>query len=685
MRIKLFLILLIVSVFPIACDRESGKDKSASSQKEQCQSKGEYMKTELIPRSVLFGNPEKAAAQISKDGKYISYLAPLNGVLNIYVADIDSPELARPITNDTNRGIRQYFWLYDNDHILYMQDDKGDENWHIHSVNIKTKESKDVTPFKGARAEIEGVSWKFPTEIIVGLNKRDPKYFDLYKLDITKGKLDLFYENKQDFGNIIIDNNYKLRFATKQTKEGGDEIYQFNNDLTTKLFLSISPEDLYTTGILGFDKSGEVLYFGDSRGRDTSALTTWDLKTNDKQILYKNDKVDFDNLLVHPTEKNIQAVSATYKKSEWTVLDDKVKDDMQYLKSLNDGEFSIISKTLDDSKWLVAYINDDKPISYYLYNRETKKAKFLFTNKPDLEKYKLAQMNPVVIKTRDGLDMVSYITLPAGSAKDKDDIIPDQPLPLILNVHGGPTVRDTWGFSPEDQWLANRGYAVLDVNYRGSAGFGKKFISLGDGEWGGKMHDDLIDAVNWAIEQKITTKDKVAIYGGSYGGYAALVGLTFTPDVFACGVDIVGISNLITNINSKPAYWAHYLNRYVIKIGGDPSTEEGRKFLQSRSPLTFADKITKPLLIAQGANDPRVKQAESDQIVAAMKKKGIPVTYLLYPDEGHGFARPENRMSFYAVTEQFLSRCLGGKVEPVGDAFNGSTIEIKEGAKVNSW
>ena len=676
-HIRLILIILIVSAFPIACDRESDTNKSVDQKKLQTQ--GEHMATELIPRSVLFGNPEKARVSISKDGKYIAYLAPLNGVLNIYVADIASPSSAKPITNDTSRGIRSYSWSYDNEHILYMQDDKGDENWHIHSVNIKTKESKDLTPFNEVRAEIESASWKSPTEIIVGLNKRDPRYFDLYKLNIATGKLDSLYENKKNFGSLMVDDEYKMRFATKPTEDGGSEIYQFNDDLTTKLFLSVSREDFYTTGILGFDKSNEVLYFSDSRNRDTSSLTTWDLKTNKQQVLYKNDKADFGSLLVHPTEKTIQAVSTTYKKSEWFVLDDQVKEDMNYLENLSHGEFSITSKTLDDSKWLIGYMHDDKPISYYLYDRTTKKAEFLFTNKPDLEKYQLASMKPVVIKSRDGLDMVCYLTLPVNSVKNKDDVIPEQPVPLVLNVHGGPTVRDSWGLSPEDQWLANRGYAVLNVNYRGSTGFGKNFINLGDGEWAAKMHDDLIDAVNWAIDKKITKKDKVAIYGGSYGGYATLVGLTFTPDVFACGVDIVGPSNLLTLLKSIPPYWKPYYYSLLQKLGGDPATKEGKAMLESRSPLTFHDRIKKPLLIAQGANDPRVKQAESDQIAAAMKKKDIPVTYLLYPDEGHGFARPENRMSFYAIAEQFLAKCLGGKVEPVGNAFKGSTIQIKEG------
>ena len=308
-------------------------------------------------------------------------------------------------------------------------------------------------------------------------------------------------------------------------------------------------------------------------------------------------------------------------------------------------------------------MNDNKPPAYCLFDRDNRSLKFLFNSRDKLAEYSLSKMYPVEIKTRDGLTMMSYLTIPVDEEKSADSYTPKKPLPLILDVHGGPTTRDGWGINMPSQWFANRGYAVLKVNYRGSAGFGKEFINAGNGEWGGKMQDDLIDAVNWAIDKSVADKDKVCIYGGSYGGYAVLAGLTFTPDVFACGVDIVGISDLVLNAKNKPSYWKYYMDIYLKKIGGNPDTEEGRKFLASRSPINFVNRIKKPLLIAQGKYDPRVKKEQSDMIVDAMKKNAIPVTYALYENEGHGFLRPENKISFYALTEEFLHKHLGGRKE----------------------
>ena len=337
------------------------------------------------------------------------------------------------------------------------------------------------------------------------------------------------------------------------------------------------------------------------------------------------------------------------------------------------------SRTLDDSQWTVAYILDNGPVKFYRYIRKPeRKMVFLFNNRDDLEQYPLVKMHDRVIKSRDGLDLVCYLSLPPGTDADGDGV-PDHPLPLVLDVHGGPWSRDSWGLNGQHQWLANRGYAVMNVNYRGSTGFGKKFLNASNGEWSGKMHDDLLDVVKWAIDHKIAEKDKVAIMGGSYGGYATLVGLTYTPDTFACGVDIVGPSSLVTLLQHVPEYWMPFMPVMKIRVG-DVSTEEGRAALLKRSPLTLVDKIKKPLLIGQGANDPRVKRAEADQIVKAMNEKHIPVTYVLYPDEGHGFHRPENNTSFNAVTEAFLSKQLGGRYQPVGDDFKGSTITVPNGA-----
>jgi dipeptidyl aminopeptidase/acylaminoacyl peptidase len=366
-------------------------------------------------------------------------------------------------------------------------------------------------------------------------------------------------------------------------------------------------------------------------------------------------------------------------KDEWRILDDAIRADMEYLESVEDGEVLVTSRTLDDKLWTVAYLLDDGPVKFYLYDRDKKDAKFLFTSRDDLANYEFVKMHTPIIKSRDGLNLVSYLSLPKGSDPDGDGI-PDKPLPLVLDVHGGPWARDGWGFNSSHQWLADRGYAVLSVNYRGSTGFGKNFVNAANGEWSRKMHDDLIDAVNWAVEQGIANRDKVCIMGGSYGGYATLVGLTFTPEVFACGVDIVGPSSLVTLLQNVPPYWIPFMPVMKVRLG-DVDTEEGRAELLKMSPLPLVDKIVKPLLIGQGANDPRVTQLEADQIVHAMEAKKIPVTYVLYPDEGHGFSNEPNRMSFNAVTEAFLAEHLGGKYEPVGDDFEGSSIHVPVGAE----
>ena len=362
-------------------------------------------------------------------------------------------------------------------------------------------------------------------------------------------------------------------------------------------------------------------------------------------------------------------------------MGDTLAADLKALEAIGPGEVSVNSRTLDDKTWIVTYSAAESPAVYYRYDR-TPGAEGtltrLFSARPALDGKPLAPMWPLELKSRDGLNLVSYLTLPPQADPDGDGK-PDAPVPMVLLVHGGPWGRDEYGYSGYDQWLANRGYAVLGVNFRGSTGFGKEFTNAGDGEWAGKMHDDLIDAVQWAVGQGITTADKVAIMGGSYGGYATLAGLTFTPDTFACGVDIVGPSNLNTLLSTVPPYWASFFEQLAKRMG-DPRTDAGKKWLTERSPLTRADQIKKPLLIGQGANDPRVKQAESDQIVKAMQAKNIPVTYVLFPDEGHGFARPENNKAFNAVTEGFLAQCLGGRVEPIGKDFTGSSISVPVGA-----
>ena len=636
------------------------------------------MVTQIIPRKLLFGNPDKASPQLSPDGRFLSYLAPVDGVLNVWVGPADDPAAAKPVTTDKDRGIRFYGWAYTNNHIGYIQDREGDENWHLYHVDLTTGDTLDMTPLEGVQARVQEVSPKYPGEALVLLNARNPQFHEIYRVNISTGERQLVQENDQ-FVDFITDEDFNVRFAVCPTPDGGNELLSKAEDGGWKPFARIAMEDSLNTAPIGLDRVGRTLYMIDSRGRDTSALTAINLDTQEQTVIAEDARSDVSDTMLHPTEKTPQAAAFSHQRKEWRILDDSIAADLEYLGTVADGEIEVISRTLDDDYWIAAYLLDDGPVRYYRYDRARKQAQFLFSNREALEGLPLAKVHPAVIKSRDGLDLVSYYMLPLDSDQDSPGH-PTSPLPMALLVHGGPWARDNWGYNPVYQLLANRGYAVLSVNFRGSTGFGKDFVNAANLEWAGKMHDDLVDAVQWAIDQNIADPRRVAILGGSYGGYATLAGLTFTPDTFACGVDIVGPSNLVTLLNTIPPYWEPQVELWANRVG-DHRTEEGRAFLTERSPLTHVDRISKPLLIGQGANDPRVKQAESEQIVQAMQDKNIPVTYALYPDEGHGFARPENNLSFFAVTEAFLTGCLGGRHEPVGSDFEGSSITVPAGAE----
>ncbi len=636
---------------------------------------------DLIPRQILFGNPEKSGAKISPDGKMLSWRAPKDGVMNVYVAHVGDMGAARAVTDDRTTGISQYFWAQTGSHILYLQDDNGDEDFHLYSVNLDSNEVKDLTPFKEIAAQVVHVSHKHPEEILVGVNNRDQHWFhDVHRVNVVTGASELVYENNEYVG-FLADDDYNLKIAMTFTPTAEIEIYKA--DVTADggwaKFFDIGAVDVMTTAPAGLDKTGESMLMIDSRDRDTAALKKVSLAGGEPGLIFETPKADISGVMMHPTEYTIEAVSYNYDRVHWEVMDESVGADLDVLGKVERGEIDVTSRTTDDSIWTVAFTLDNGPVKYYMYDRKTQTPTYLFSSRPALEDVTLAKMHPVIIKSRDGLDLVSYLSLPVESDPDNNGR-PDKALPMVLLVHGGPWARDEWGYSPLDQLLANRGYAVLSVNYRGSTGFGKNFINAANMEWAGKMHDDLIDAVNWAVGENIAIEDKVAIMGGSYGGYATLVGLTFTPDTFACGVDIVGPSSLISLMENPPPYWMPIMPMMQTRVG-DYTSEDGREFLKTRSPLYHVDKITRPLLIGQGANDPRVKQAESDQIVAAMQEKKIPVTYMLYPEEGHGFDRPENNISFFAVSEAFLAQHLGGRYEPLTHAFEGANVEVPAGVE----
>lgn len=615
----------------------------------------------IIPRETLFGNPEKASPQLSPDGRQLAYLAPDdNNVLQVWL-QTPGDENDKQLTQDKKRGIRAYFWTYDGEQLIYLQDADGDENFHLYSVNIYKNIVRDLTPFQGVKAQPIDIDPNFPNEILVGLNLNNPQKFDVYRIDLQTGAVTFDTDNP---GNIIAwtaDAQFQVRAAIAATPDGGyDLLYREKSDADWETWRHWDAED--EGSVVDFSADNQTMYVIASHDANAERLLAVDVQTREETVIASDEQYDVGGVLIHPTTRVLQAVSFYRDRLEWQVLDNSIAQDFEILQNFHRGELSVGSRDLEDRTWLVSYRRDNGPVSYYRYDRSTQKLTFLFTNKPQLQELPLAPMNSISFPSRDGLTIHGYLTLPVGG---------ETPLPAVLLVHGGPWARDTWGFDPVVQWLANRGYAVLQVNFRGSTGYGKDFLNAGNREWGAKMHDDLIDAVQWLIQEGVADRNKIAIMGGSYGGYATLAGLTFTPETFACGVDIVGPSNLITLMESIPPYWKPMMAMFSNRVGDLESEPE---FLKARSPLFYADQIQKPLLIGQGANDPRVKQAESEQIVEAMKKAGKPVEYVIYTDEGHGFARPENRLHFYAIAEEFLSKYLGGQSEPASEVEGHSGV-----------
>ena len=633
----------------------------------------------LIERAKLFGNPTRAGARISPDGRWISFIAPRDGVLNVWVAPAADLSAARPLTAEKQRPIRSTFWSPDSKQVLYINDKGGDENFLLYGVDVAGAAApRLLTPFEKTRVEVIGTSTTIKDRMLIGLNNRDPRWHDAYLLEPATGKLTLVMQN-DGYAGFVADDGLNLRMAMRPRADGGMDYFHITGGkVEATPFMGYGLDDSQTTSPAGYTTDGRTLYWIDSRGRDTAALFAQDTATGRMTLLAESPKADIGGALTDPVTGRAQAYTVDYLRNEYVPLDDSIRADLAFLKGQGKGEFVVASRTDADDKWIVGFDPVTAPVSTWLYDRKARSLKQLYVGRPELVGAPLVAMHPEEIRARDGLTLVSYLTLPqaadpAGTGKAA------HPVPMVLFVHGGPWGRDGFGYNAYHQWLANRGYAVLSVNYRASTGFGKKFVSAGDLQWGRKMHDDLLDAVDWSVKQGVTTRDKVAIMGGSYGGYATLAGLTFTPTEFACGVDIVGPSNLFTLLQTVPPYWQAVRTQFYKRMG-DPTTEEGRALLKERSPLTYADRIQRPLLIGQGANDPRVNVRESDQIVAAMQAKNIPVTYVVFPDEGHGFARPANSIAFNAVAENFLQPCLGGRAEPIGGAVKASTGMVKAGA-----
>ena len=633
----------------------------------------------LIPREVLFGNPAKAGGQISPDGRWLSWMAPYNGTLNVFVAPVGDPSAARRLTNITDRPPAGYFWAPDSKSVMYIRDKGGDENFLLYGVNVASGAETTLTTFEKTRVQIVGASTIHKDKVLIGLNNRDARYHDVHLLDLNTGKTTLVMKN-DSYAGFLADNTLTLRMATRPNEQGGTDFFPIvDGKVAARPIESTTLDDALTTRPAGFTTDGKTLYWIDSRGRDTAALFAQDVASGQRRLIAENARADLGGTLRNPVTGVIEAYSVNYLKNEWTALDPQVKASFDFLDSKLEGDWGVQSGTDDGSKWIVWNDPVTAPNASYVYDRKAGTLVPFYVSRPDLEGAPLQPMHAREIRARDGLTLTSYLTLPPGSDGDADGV-PDRPVPMVMVVHGGPWARDGYGYSSAHQWLANRGYAVMSVNFRGSTGFGKKFISAGDKMWRTTMQDDLADALAWAVSQGITTSDKAAIMGGSYGGYAVLANLAFYPDRFACGVDIVGPSNLETLLKTIPPYWVPIVRQFHDRMG-NPNTPEGLAALREMSPLYAADRIKKPLLIGQGANDPRVNKAESDQIVAAMQKAGIPVTYVLFPDEGHGFRKPTNSIAFNAVAENFLAPCLGGRAEPIGDALTKSTAKVVAGAE----
>jgi dipeptidyl aminopeptidase/acylaminoacyl peptidase len=636
----------------------------------------------LIPRRVIFGQADRSSVKISPDGQKIGWLGPVQGVQNLWIAPADDVKKAQSVTQLTGEDIHSWWWAMSSDRVIFAHDKGGDDSLHLYAVDLKKSETKDLTPVDGVFAELVALSPKRPKEALIAMNDHGKKARDAYLVDLTTGTRKLVQPNDGAFGAWTGDDDLRVRYATRRNPDASVDMLQpAQGKEKWTVFQHVGPGDALTVAPVGFDATGSTLYLNDSRNRDVTGLFAVDTKTGAATLVSDNPKADVGHVLIHPVKKTVEAVSFDYDRPTWKVVDASVEADFYYLQTFGDGSLVVTSRSLDEQHWLVGYTHDDGPTHYYRYDRDPDipgnpgKASFLFSAQDSLETAKLAAVTPVVIKARDGLDLVSYLTLPTAS-DPRAEGRPVAPLPMVLWVHDGPAERVSLEYSAHEQLLASRGYAVLRVNFRGSTGFGTKFAEAGNLEWGGKMNDDLVDAVRWAVEQKIADPSRVAIAGEGYGGYAVLAGMAASPDMFACGVDLGGPSNLPAFVQTAPP--EPQLGVVPVTLGiGDPRTDEGKKLLADRSPHVEA--IKNPVLIGQAKDDTRVREADTAAFVAALRARRVPVTYAIFADEEHGLEDLANRRSFGVLTEIFLAQCLGGPFQPIGEDIAGSTMTVPIG------
>lgn len=640
----------------------------------------------LIPREVFFGNPARTAPLISPDGTRVAFLAPdAHGVLNAWVQTLGKED-AVPVTREAHRPVGLYRWAEDGAHLLYLQDSDGDENWHVYAVDLATKEVRDLTPFAGVKAQNLLTSAERPDEILVGLNRRDRRVFDVYRVTLSTGAVVLDTENPGDVLSFSADARFRIRAATAFDPRTGASVLRVRDapgarwrDLVTWPFEGSTMFGQLNGGsvVAGFAPDGASLYVVSAQGSDTARLVRLDARTGRRlEVVAGHPRADVAEdfsafpdftplVLLHPRTRALQAVAFEYLRREWRPIGPAVRADLEALAKEHRGLLLVTSRDRADARWIVEHEVDDGPRTFLLYERRTRTARPLFVERPALAAYRLARREPVVIRARDGLELPSYLTLPPGAAPRN--------LPLVVVPHGGPWRRDHGGWDDDAQFLANRGYAVLQVNYRGSSGFGKAFLNAGDHEVGLGMQEDVHDGVRWAIREGIADPGRVAIMGGSMGGYAALRGITTAPDLFACAVDLVGPTDLRILFEAMPAYWGPLRTRWTRRLG---DVEHDAELNRRLSPLYHVDRVRVPVLVGQGVNDPRVSIRNSDRMVDALRQRGLAVQYVVYPDEGHGFGRPENVRDFYGRVEEFLARCLGGRAEP-WKPVDGSSAQVR--------
>ncbi len=627
--------------------------------------------SELIPRTVLFGNPERMGPQLSPDGAQIAYIAPVDSVLNLWVMNSDCSE-PRQLTYDTNRGVYNYFWAENGTDILYMQDQAGEENDHVYRLNVETEEVTDLTPFEGVKAYVSATDRDQPNTILIEMNQNNPMFFDVYSCNLETGELTLLQENPgtTEDGCMVLgympDEDLNIRGMATINPEDGTIVFYLKDTGAEEWEEFISFSALDSVNPQRFSEDGRGIYYQSNLESNTTALFYQDLDTGEITEIAHDSLADIGGVSFDPFTGQPRAVSFHYLRRNVEVLDPSIQGDYDFLAEFNPGDFGTTSRDNADSTWIVTYFTPQSPAVYYLYDRTDRSMEYLFNAIPALDEYQLAEVEPVLIEASDGLILPSYLTLPLDTG--------DEPLPMVLYVHGGPWARDYYGYEPFAQMLADRGFAVLQVNFRASSGFGKEHLNAGNKEWGTLMQDDLTDAVNWAVAQGIADPDRVVIMGGSYGGYATLAGVAFTPDLYCAGVDFFGPSNLITFRETVPPYWKPASVLMDIRIG---SLDEDSLMLEERSPLNYVENITVPMLIVQGVNDPRVVQAESDQMVEALRSNGNEVYYIVYDNEGHGFAIEANRLEFAGRVEEFLYNHVPGVECQMFEEIPSSTANVR--------